>query len=81
MQADFSDLTVRRPFVRESTALGAAYLAGLSTGFWTENDLNKPSENDTYYEPAMTAEGREKALAGWKRALRAVKAWSEVEAE
>ena len=81
MQADISDLKVRRPFVRESTALGAAYLAGLSTGFWTENDLNKPSENDTYYEPAMTAEGREKALAGWKRALRAVKAWSEVEAE
>lgn len=81
MQADISDLKVRRPFVRESTALGAAYLAGLSTGFWTENDLSKPSENDTYYEPAMTAEGREKALAGWKRALRAVKAWSEVEAE
>ena len=81
MQADISDLKVRRPRVRESTALGAAYLAGLATGFWTENDLNRPSDNDTYYEPAMTKEGREKALAGWKRALRAVKAWSEVEAE
>ncbi len=76
MQADFSELTVRRPLVRESTALGAAYLAGLSTGFWTLEDLDKAAEIDRIFTPAMEEERRNTALLGWKRALRAVKAWS-----
>ncbi len=79
MQADFSDLTVRRPAVRESTALGAAYLAGLSTGFWTLEELNKTVEIDRTFTPAVSEAQRNTALSGWRRALRAVKAWSEAE--
>ncbi len=79
MQADYSDLTVRRPAVRESTALGAAYLAGLSTGFWTLEDLEKTAEIDRTFTPAISDEQRKMALSGWRRALRAVKAWSEAE--
>ena len=78
MQSDFSALTVRRPAVRESTALGAAYLAGLSTGFWTPEELNRQSEgSDRKFTPVMSEEARTTALKGWRRALRAVKAWSE----
>jgi len=79
MQADYSALTVRRPAVRESTALGAAYLAGLSTGFWTLEDLDKTAEIDRTFTPAISDEQRHCALSGWRRALRAVKAWSEAE--
>ncbi|MBR5869885.1 MAG: glycerol kinase GlpK, partial [Clostridia bacterium] len=78
MQSDFSALTVRRPAVRESTALGAAYLAGLSTGFWTPEELNRQSEgSDRKFTPVMSEQARTTALKGWRRALRAVKAWSE----
>ncbi len=76
MQADFSELTVRRPAVRESTALGAAYLAGLSTGFWTSEDLEKTAETDRIFTPVMSEDARNVALTGWRRALHAVKAWS-----
>jgi glycerol kinase len=76
MQADFSQLTVRRPAVRESTALGAAYLAGLSTGFWTNEDLEKTAETDRIFTPELSDDARNAALSGWRRALRAVKAWS-----
>ena len=79
MQADFSDLTVRRPAVRESTALGAAYLAGLSTGFWTNEELAKTAEADRIFTPVMPEDARSAALSGWRRALRAVKAWSMTE--
>ena len=76
MQADFSELTVRRPAVRESTALGAAYLAGLSTGFWTNEDLEKTAETDRIFTPELSDDARNAALSGWRRALRAVKTWS-----
>jgi len=81
MQADFSSLTVRRPAVRESTALGAAYLAGLSTGFWTMDDLHSQNGTDTAFVPTMSDEARKTALSGWKRALCAVRAWSEADHE
>ena len=81
MQADFSALTVRRPAVRESTALGAAYLAGLSTGFWTKDDLAAHAGDDQLFTPAMCEDARRTALDGWARALRAVRAWSEAEHE
>ena len=81
MQADFSFLTVRRPAVRESTALGAAYLAGLSTGFWTMEDLAAQTGTYTEFSPKMTDDARRTALCGWRRALRAVRAWSEAEDE
>jgi glycerol kinase len=79
MQADISSLVVCRPGIRESTALGAAYLAGLSTGFWSFDELNLQDDTYTFFEPDMSEEARKKALSGWSRALRAVKAWSESE--
>ena len=79
MQADISSLVVCRPGIRESTALGAAYLAGLSTGFWSFDELNLQDDTYTFFEPEMSEDARKKALSGWSRALRAVKAWSESE--
>lgn len=79
MQADFSNLTIHRPAVRESTALGAAYLAGLSTGFWTVDELQKQNETAAVFKPAMSEDVRQASLSGWRRALRAVKAWSEAD--
>jgi len=81
MQADYSALIVRRPSVRESTALGAAYLAGLTTGFWNQDDLSGKREKYRVFSPEMPSEQREHALAGWRRALRAVKAWSSEDAD
>ncbi|MBO5648950.1 MAG: glycerol kinase GlpK [Clostridia bacterium] len=76
MQADYSDLIVRRPTVKESTALGAAYLSGLATGFWSADTLPGKRQKYKVFAPEMTIEQRDAALAGWQRALRAVKAWS-----
>ncbi|MBQ8577793.1 MAG: glycerol kinase GlpK [Clostridia bacterium] len=83
MQADYSAVTVRRPAVRESTALGAAFLAGITTGFWDADALFSHAGGNSYFTftPHMAEEERRRALAGWKRALRAVRAWSEAEAD
>ena len=83
MQADYSAVTVRRPAVRESTALGAAFLAGITTEFWDADALFSHAGGNSYFTftPHMAEEERRRALAGWKRALRAVRAWSEAEAD
>ncbi|MGM9624525.1 MAG: glycerol kinase GlpK [Eubacteriales bacterium] len=76
MQADYSDLTIRRPAVRESTALGAAFLAGITTGFWGADVLGDAYVAYDTFRPEMEASARRKALNGWKRALKASAAWS-----
>lgn len=82
-QADISSVEVKRPAMRESTALGAAFLAGLTTGFWkNEADLRacmQANEGDLTFLPAMDEEKRASLCRGWKRALRAVHAWSALE--
>jgi glycerol kinase len=70
MQADVLQIPVTRPTVTETTALGAAYMAGLATGFW--RDLDSLESNwliDRTFEPMVSAEVAEEALAGWRKAI------------
>ena len=69
-QADLLNVTVRRPVVAETTALGAAYLAGLAVGYWNGfDDVTKNWALDREFRPAMDAAKREKLYAGWKKAV------------
>jgi len=55
--------------VSETTALGAAYLAGVATGAWTEADLRSIWRQAACYEPSMSGDEREELIVGWRRAL------------
>lgn len=68
-QADISNTRVVRPACVETTALGAAYLAGLATGFWTEEDLSKDPAGETVFEPQMSEKERKVLTDGWKSAV------------
>jgi glycerol kinase len=69
-QADLLNVSVRRPVVAETTALGAAYLAGLAVGYWNGfEDVTKNWALDREFRPAMDAALREKLYAGWKKAV------------
>ncbi len=69
-QADLLDVPVVRPKVAETTALGAAYAAGLAIGFWTGLDeLRANWKEDTRWRPSMEAAKREALYAGWKKAV------------
>lgn len=77
-QADIVNTQVHRPKCIETTALGAAYLAGLAAGYW--KDLAEIKDNwqmERRFEPAMEAEKRTRLLKGWKRAVRCALAWAE----
>jgi glycerol kinase len=76
-QADVLGVPVVRPQVTETTALGAAYLAGLATGFWASpQELKKKREGDVRFEPKMSAEDRAVRRAEWSRAVERAKNWS-----
>jgi len=68
-QADVLGVPVIVPEVSETTALGAAYLAGVATGTWTEADVRSMWREAARYEPSMPADRREALVAGWRRAL------------
>jgi glycerol kinase len=68
-QADVLGVPVVVPEVSETTALGAAYLAGVATGSWSEEDLRGMWRQAARYEPSMSEDQRETLLAGWTRAL------------
>ena len=68
-QADVLGVPVVVPEIAETTALGAAYLAGVGTGLWTVNDVRDAWRERRRYEPAMSDDQRETLLAGWARAL------------
>ncbi|MCQ2522014.1 MAG: glycerol kinase GlpK [Lachnospiraceae bacterium] len=73
MQADYSNIPVTRPSCVETTALGAAYLAGLATGFWSSMDeLLTKQKVDRSFLPKIDKEKRDEKLAGWKDAVRRV---------
>ena len=70
-QADLLGIDVARAATAETTALGAAYLAGLATGFWADRDeVASLMEGEKRYSPAMDAEVRDKLLEGWHDAIR-----------
>jgi glycerol kinase len=76
-QADILGIPVDRPATTESTALGAAYLAGLATGFWNdEQDLSRQLKIARRFEPAMEAGRREELYAGFERAVERAKGWA-----
>ncbi|MGH2879398.1 MAG: glycerol kinase GlpK [Solirubrobacteraceae bacterium] len=68
-QADVLGVPVLVPEIRETTALGAAYLAGVGVGAWTVSDVSERWREGARYEPRMSAEERETLLAGWADAL------------
>jgi glycerol kinase len=77
-QADVLGVPVQRPKVAETTALGAAYLAGLATGFWSsEHEVAEHWAIDRTFEPNMSADEREKLYAGWKRAVERSMHWEQ----
>src|ERR1700737_1244839 len=80
LQADILGVQVIRPKVQETTSLGAAYGAGLATGFWsTLDELRKNWQVDKVFEPKSTAEQRGAGLAGWKKAVERTLGWVEKE--
>ncbi|WP_297195945.1 glycerol kinase GlpK [uncultured Flavonifractor sp.] len=76
-QADIIDREVRRPAIRETTALGAAYLAGLATQVWKDTDeIRNLWMCDTNFAPRMEAAERERLMAGWHKAVGRSRDWS-----
>ncbi len=68
-QADVLGVPVVVPEVSETTALGAAYLAGVASGTWAEDDLGAMWSEAARYEPSMSDDQRETLISGWRRAL------------
>ncbi len=79
-QADILGVSVQRPVVAETTALGAAYLAGLAVGYWDSlQDVTNNWAVDRVFSPTMAEGEREKLYAGWKRAVDRARDWAKEE--
>jgi glycerol kinase len=79
LQADILGVSVVRPLVTETTALGAAYAAGLAMGFWRDLDeLRHHWKADRQWEPRWSSDQRETAYAGWKKAVTRTLDWVEL---
>ena len=77
-QADILNKPVCRPKIRETTALGAAYLAGLAVGFWSGRDeIRALRQTDRLYQPGMDGNTRERLLRGWHKAVGRSLNWAE----
>ena len=76
-QADVLGIPVVVPEVAETTALGAAYLAGVATGRWSEEDTRALWREADRYEPRMAADERARLVRGWSRAVERSRAWVE----
>jgi glycerol kinase len=77
MQADFLGVPVVRPQVTETTALGAAYLAGLATGFWRDGDeIAAQWQVERRFEPRLAEGERTAKLARWREAVERAKGWA-----
>jgi glycerol kinase len=76
-QADILEVKVERPKVIETTALGAAYLAGLAVGFYKKDKLADNEHISACFEPKMKQEKRDKLLKGWKKAVERTKDWED----
>jgi glycerol kinase len=75
-QADILNLTVEQPKILETTALGAAYLAGLAIGYWKDQgEIKKSWQLKKRYEPQMDESLRNKYIEGWKMAVKATRAF------
>ena len=81
-QADMLGVPVQRPLVAETTALGAAYLAGLAVGFWAGlDDITHNWAMDRQFAPTLADETRERLYHGWQRAVERARGWARDDAE
>jgi len=81
-QADILNLKVERPLILETTALGAAYLAGLSTGFWNSiDDIKSAWKREALFIPKMDHKKRETYIRGWKIAVDAARSFRNINKE
>ncbi|MEM6347876.1 MAG: glycerol kinase GlpK [Bacteroidota bacterium] len=78
-QADILDSTVERPEVIETTALGAAYLAGLAVEYWQMEEISQSWRRDATFSPDMAAEKREKLYGQWQKGVKRSMKWEEEE--
>ncbi|RMG58402.1 MAG: glycerol kinase [Bacteroidetes bacterium] len=78
-QADILDTPVERPAVIETTALGAAYLAGLAVGYWQADQLTEAWQVDASFSPEMSAETRQQLYGRWQEAVRRTMKWEKAE--
>ena len=77
-QADILGVPVERPRVTETTALGAAYLAGLATGIWeSQDEIAEQWQLEKTFEPQMSADQRDALYAGWRKAVERARHWAE----
>jgi glycerol kinase len=76
LQSDILGVPVSKPEVAETTALGAAYAAGLATGFWKDTDELRANWHEAErWEPRWTDEQRAKGYAGWQKAVQRTLDW------
>ena len=76
-QADIINTKVLRPQITETTALGAAYLAGLAVGFWKDKEeISKRWKLDREFKPSLSEEERNQKYTGWKKAVERAKNWA-----
>lgn len=74
-QSDILGVPVERPRVTESTALGAAYLAGIAVEFWTEEEVSRAGDLDRTFEPQMNEVTRAQLYRGWQKAVKRTMQW------
>ncbi|MCI9439713.1 MAG: glycerol kinase GlpK [Ruminococcus sp.] len=80
VQADISDAPVNRPRCVETTAMGAAYLAGLAVGYWKDKEeVKKNWAIDKVFTPAIEQEKRKQMLEGWRKAVKCSHGWAKEE--
>jgi glycerol kinase len=77
IQADVAGLPVVRSRTAESTALGAAYLAGLAVGFWSESDVDGQWQAERTFTPSISEDERSARVAAWHRAVERAKGWED----
>ncbi len=75
-QSDLLGVPVERPKITETTALGAAYLAGLAVGYYKKPNLLKQVKNDSQFKPKMKTADKDKLYTGWKKAVSLTMGWA-----
>jgi len=79
LQADILGVPVVRPVASETTALGAAYAAGLAVGFWRDvEEMRDNWQADKQWEPLWSADQREARYSGWQKAIERTLNWIDV---
>lgn len=77
-QSDILNTKIVRPVITETTALGAAYLAGLAVGYWKDiHEISGQWQMEKTFEPQMQTSQKDELIKGWKRAVKTAQVWSE----